>query len=96
MVMMYEFYLILFFIFMSFFMLMYFVKHLLMMLVVMEFILVGMMYFMFFVFNYLDMNYSFFIYFMVLGVCEGVMGLSLMVIMMRMFGNDYIKVLSLM
>nr|AZL93252.1 NADH dehydrogenase subunit 4L [Gasteruption tournieri] len=95
MVVMYEFYLCMFYIFLSFLLMMYFMKHLLLLLISMEFVLVSMIYFFFLIFSFMELNYSFFIYFMVFGVCEGVMGLSLMVVMMRMFGNDYIKILSL-
>nr|APX40417.1 NADH dehydrogenase subunit 4L [Aphthona albertinae] len=65
-------------------------KHLLLMLLSLEFIvLVG--YFNMFI--YLSMmNYEFFfsMIFLTMSVCEGALGLSILILMVRLHGNDYI------
>nr|APX40937.1 NADH dehydrogenase subunit 4L [Apteropeda orbiculata] len=65
-------------------------KHLLLMLLSLEFISVvlylGM--YMFFV----NMNYEYFfsMIFLTMSVCEGALGLSILIMMVRLYGNDYL------
>nr|WRQ18260.1 NADH dehydrogenase subunit 4L [Nandigallia matai] len=66
-------------------------KHVLMCLLCLEFIV---LYVLFFIFNFcLSFDYSFYLYvlFMTFYVCEGVLGLSLLVSMIRTHGNDYLS-----
>nr|QZQ53008.1 NADH dehydrogenase subunit 4L [Metoecus cf. javanus JL-2021a] len=63
-------------------------KHLLLMLLSLEFIVLAI--FMLLLF-YLNMNFDFFfsMVFITFSVCEGALGLSLLVSLMRTHGNDY-------
>nr|AXS65467.1 NADH dehydrogenase subunit 4L [Cucujoidea sp. 39 KM-2017] len=69
-------------------------KHLLLMLLSLEFIVLSLY---INIFNYLMMScldYFFSMIFLTMSVCEGVLGLSLLISMVRMHGNDYIMTLS--
>nr|QUB07120.1 NADH dehydrogenase subunit 4L [Donacia flemola] len=64
-------------------------KHLLIMLLSLEFMIISLY---FLLFNYLSsMSYEFFfsLIFLSMSVVESVLGLSIMVFMIRNFGNDY-------
>nr|QAY81960.1 NADH dehydrogenase subunit 4L [Mimastra sp. REN-2018] len=64
-------------------------KHLLMMLLSLEFIVISLY---LNIFLYLsNMNYEFFfsMIYLTMSVCEGVLGLSVLVLMVRVHGNDY-------
>nr|YP_011036728.1 NADH dehydrogenase subunit 4L [Xestocephalus limpidissimus]WRK21332.1 NADH dehydrogenase subunit 4L [Xestocephalus limpidissimus] len=66
-------------------------KHILLILISMEFIVLSLL---FFVYSFcLMMKCSFYLYlfFMCFYVCEGVLGLSVLVIMIRCHGNDYLN-----
>nr|AXS66335.1 NADH dehydrogenase subunit 4L [Cucujoidea sp. 6 KM-2017] len=66
-------------------------KHLLTMLLSLEFVILSLFLVMFnflFIFNN-EIYFS--MIFMTLSVCEGVLGLSLLVLMIRTHGNDYFK-----
>nr|YP_010586078.1 NADH dehydrogenase subunit 4L [Brachycentrus kozlovi]UZZ43814.1 NADH dehydrogenase subunit 4L [Brachycentrus kozlovi] len=69
-------------------------KHLLVILLSLELIMLIM--FMF-IYSYMLIMGSFYfmILFLILTVCEGVLGLSILIFMIRMCGNDYIQVFSL-
>nr|YP_010536438.1 NADH dehydrogenase subunit 4L [Chaetocnema confinis]UYC28916.1 NADH dehydrogenase subunit 4L [Chaetocnema confinis] len=65
-------------------------KHLLLMLLSLEFIVVSLymnMYMYISMFNY---EFFFLMFFLIMSVCEGVLGISLMILMVRVHGNDYI------
>nr|AWN56321.1 NADH dehydrogenase subunit 4L [Nephaspis sp. DPP-2018] len=63
-------------------------KHLLLMLMSMEFIIL-ILYFMFFYIFYMFMyEYYFSMFFLTFSVCESVLGLSLLIKMIRSHGND--------
>nr|APX39348.1 NADH dehydrogenase subunit 4L [Aphthona lutescens] len=69
-------------------------SHLLLMLLSLEFIVLSL-YFNLFV--YLStMNYDFFfsMIFLTISVCEGTLGLSILILMVRLHGNDYILTFS--
>nr|APX39782.1 NADH dehydrogenase subunit 4L [Longitarsus exsoletus] len=69
-------------------------KHFLLMLLMLEFIVI-IMYLNLFVYLSL-MNYEFFfsMIFLTMSVCEGVLGLSILILMVRIHGNDYILTFS--
>nr|WNV22579.1 NADH dehydrogenase subunit 4L [Psylliodes kiesenwetteri] len=69
-------------------------KHLLLMLLSLEFILISLY---LNIFLYLSMmNYEFFfsMIFLSVSVCEGVLGLSILIMMVRVHGNDFILTFS--
>nr|YP_010758041.1 NADH dehydrogenase subunit 4L [Chimarra sadayu]WEU80046.1 NADH dehydrogenase subunit 4L [Chimarra sadayu] len=70
--------------------------HLLMILLCMEFIMLSL--FMYFFLNLSFMNSEIYILsiFMVFMVCEGVIGLSFLVSMIRAYGNDYFQSISVL
>nr|AXS65717.1 NADH dehydrogenase subunit 4L [Cerambycidae sp. 7 KM-2017] len=71
-------------------------KHLLIMLLSLEFLVISM--FLGFMFYFSQSLYeSFFsMIFLTMSVCEGVLGLSILVLMIRTHGNDYISSFSLL
>nr|YP_011036780.1 NADH dehydrogenase subunit 4L [Eupelix cuspidata]WRK21449.1 NADH dehydrogenase subunit 4L [Eupelix cuspidata] len=66
-------------------------KHIFMSLLSLEFIVISLL--MLFMYNLLVINSSYYlvIYMMVMFVCEGVLGLSVLVSMVRCIGNDYLN-----
>nr|WDY84688.1 NADH dehydrogenase subunit 4L [Gilpinia sp. 1 GYN-2022c] len=69
--------------------------HLLMFLLSIEFIIL-MLYFMFILFlNMFLMELYFIMVFLIFAVCEGVLGLSILIYMIRLHGNDYFQVLNI-
>nr|YP_009695357.1 NADH dehydrogenase subunit 4L [Diaphanes nubilus]QEJ81535.1 NADH dehydrogenase subunit 4L [Diaphanes nubilus] len=82
----------------NYFYLMYFVgmvvfsfkcKHLLLMLLSLEFMILSLYYGIYFVLCTYTNEYNFIMIFLSMSVCEGVLGLSILVSMIRSFGNDY-------
>nr|QWB85803.1 NADH dehydrogenase subunit 4L [Arhopalus rusticus] len=69
-------------------------KHLLLMLLSLEFIILSL-YSLIFIYLF-NMNYEYFfsMIFLTMSVCEGVLGLSILVLMIRSHGNDYILTFS--
>nr|ALO76689.1 NADH deshydrogenase subunit 4L [Alleculinae sp. ENSP01] len=65
-------------------------KHLISMLLSLEFIVVSV-YLMFFFFHMTGSDYFFSMIFLTFSVCEGVLGLSVLVSMVRTHGNDYFQ-----
>nr|YP_010261329.1 NADH dehydrogenase subunit 4L [Libellula quadrimaculata]UIB40236.1 NADH dehydrogenase subunit 4L [Libellula quadrimaculata] len=63
-------------------------KHLLSTLLSLEFIVLGLFFYIFFVLLFYFELY-FLMYFLTFGVCEGALGLSILVAMIRSHGNDY-------
>nr|ANJ70544.1 NADH dehydrogenase subunit 4L [Liopterus haemorrhoidalis] len=83
---------VLFFIFMYFTGLMVFSskrKHLLLMLLSMEFIILSLYSLMFIYLSMYEFEYYFSMMFLVFCVCESVLGLSILVSLIRTHGNDY-------
>nr|QSL98481.1 NADH dehydrogenase subunit 4L [Mileewa alara] len=66
-------------------------KHILLCLMSLEFIVLSLL--MIIMFYCISLSYSFYIYifYMTFYVCEGVLGLSVMVSMIRYHGNDYLS-----
>nr|APX40625.1 NADH dehydrogenase subunit 4L [Psylliodes chrysocephala] len=69
-------------------------KHLLLMLLSLEFIVISL-YLNLFMYLMM-MNYEFFfsMIFLTISVCEGVLGLSILIMMVRVHGNDFILTFS--
>nr|YP_010895024.1 NADH dehydrogenase subunit 4L [Callicera aenea]WJW73537.1 NADH dehydrogenase subunit 4L [Callicera aenea] len=66
-------------------------KHLLSMLLSLEYIVLFLFYLLFIYLNMLNYESYFSMVFMTFSVCEGVLGLSILVLMIRSFGNDYFQ-----
>nr|UEP13607.1 NADH dehydrogenase subunit 4L [Betasyrphus serarius] len=66
-------------------------KHLLSMLLSLEYIVLSLFYMLFIYLNMLNYENYFSMVFMTFSVCEGVLGLSILVSMIRMYGNDYFQ-----
>lgn len=64
-------------------------KHLLNILLRLEFIVLSLFIFLFIYLNFISYEQYFRIYFLVFSVCEGVLGLSILVSIIRSHGNDY-------
>nr|APX39735.1 NADH dehydrogenase subunit 4L [Podagrica fuscicornis] len=69
-------------------------KHLLMMLLNLEFSVIILYFGMFMYFNYMMFEFFYLMIFLTMSVCEGALGLSMMVLMVRSHGNDYIMTFS--
>nr|AZZ89098.1 NADH dehydrogenase subunit 4L [Paracatonidia sp. SX-2018] len=70
-------------------------KHFLMSLLGLEFLMLSIFMYSFFFFGFYFYDYYFIVIFLVLGVCDGVLGLSLLVYLIRSVGNDYLDNLIL-
>nr|YP_010895271.1 NADH dehydrogenase subunit 4L [Sterphus plagiatus]WJW73836.1 NADH dehydrogenase subunit 4L [Sterphus plagiatus] len=66
-------------------------KHLLSMLLSLEYIVLSLFYLLFIYLNMLNYESYFSMVFMTFSVCEGVLGLSILVSMIRSYGNDYFQ-----
>nr|YP_010895128.1 NADH dehydrogenase subunit 4L [Ocyptamus norina]YP_010895323.1 NADH dehydrogenase subunit 4L [Victoriana melanorrhina]WJW73654.1 NADH dehydrogenase subunit 4L [Ocyptamus norina]WJW73914.1 NADH dehydrogenase subunit 4L [Victoriana melanorrhina] len=66
-------------------------KHLLSMLLSLEYIVLSLFYLLFIYLNMMNFENYFSMIFMTFSVCEGVLGLSVLVSMIRMYGNDYFQ-----
>nr|QRV62372.1 NADH dehydrogenase subunit 4L [Boreonectes macedonicus] len=64
-------------------------KHLLLMLMSMEFIILSLYVLLYMYLAYFDYEYYFSMMFLVFCVCESVLGLSILVSLIRTHGNDY-------
>nr|QNP09905.1 NADH dehydrogenase subunit 4L [Ochthebius sp. IBE<ESP> RA617] len=71
-------------------------KHLLMMLLSLEFIIISLYFNMFIYLSYFSNEYYFSMIFMTMSVCEGALGLSLLVSMIRTHGNDYFQTFNVL
>jgi NADH-ubiquinone oxidoreductase chain 4L len=66
-------------------------KHLLLILLSIEFIVVSLYLLIFIYLSYFNNEYFFSIIFLTFRVCEGVLGLSILVSLIRTHGNDYFQ-----
>nr|YP_010288410.1 NADH dehydrogenase subunit 4L [Aleochara curtula]UKO31678.1 NADH dehydrogenase subunit 4L [Aleochara curtula] len=66
-------------------------KHLLLMLLSLEFIIISLYFFLFLNLSFYNYENYFSMIFLTMSVCEGVLGLSVLVSMLRIFGNDYFQ-----
>nr|AXS66587.1 NADH dehydrogenase subunit 4L [Cleroidea sp. 6 KM-2017] len=71
-------------------------KHLLMMLLSLEFMVLSLFLGLFFYFNYFNYEFFFSMIYITFSVCEGALGLSLLVCMIRTHGNDYFQTFNLL
>nr|AML25578.1 NADH dehydrogenase subunit 4L [Erotylidae sp. BMNH 1274392] len=71
-------------------------KHLLLMLLSLEFIVLSLYFGLFIYFSMMSYDYFFSMIFLTISVCEGALGLSILVLMIRCFGNDYMMSFSLL
>nr|YP_009971704.1 NADH dehydrogenase subunit 4L [Palaestes abruptus]QNG56284.1 NADH dehydrogenase subunit 4L [Palaestes abruptus]QNG56414.1 NADH dehydrogenase subunit 4L [Palaestes abruptus] len=65
-------------------------KHLLLMLLSLEFLVLVLFLNLFFFLSFMNYESFFSMIFLTMSVCEGSLGLSIMVNMIRTYGNDYI------
>nr|WJJ67814.1 NADH dehydrogenase subunit 4L [Scathophaga stercoraria] len=66
-------------------------KHLLSMLLSLEYVVLSLFFMLFIYLNMLESNLFFIMMFLVFSVCEGSLGLSILVSMIRTHGNDYFQ-----
>nr|QTH79143.1 NADH dehydrogenase subunit 4L [Taxoblenus sinicus] len=70
--------------------------HLLMILLSLEFVVLIIYLLLIFYLTYFEMEMFFSMMFLVFSVCEGVLGLSILIMMVRFHGNDYFQSLSIL
>nr|AZL93112.1 NADH dehydrogenase subunit 4L [Aulacus sinensis] len=73
-----------------------FKNHFLLMLISLEFLVLSLFLLMNLYLNYLNFDFIILIYYLGLIVCESVLGLSMIVMIMRIYGNDYLNSFMLM
>nr|YP_010726188.1 NADH dehydrogenase subunit 4L [Erasmia pulchella]WDY84169.1 NADH dehydrogenase subunit 4L [Erasmia pulchella] len=71
-------------------------KHLLIVLLSLEFIVLSIFFFLLLMLSYLENDLYFLMVFLVFSVCEGALGLSILVSMIRTHGNDYFQSFNLL
>nr|QGU84916.1 NADH dehydrogenase subunit 4L [Gibbovalva kobusi] len=64
-------------------------KHLMVVLLSLEFMVLSIFFFMLFFLSMMEFEYYLLMVFLVFSVCEGALGLSILVSMIRTHGNDY-------
>nr|ASL05715.1 NADH dehydrogenase subunit 4L [Monochamus sartor urussovii]UZT27201.1 NADH dehydrogenase subunit 4L [Monochamus sartor urussovii] len=69
-------------------------KHLLVMLLSLEFIMMSLYFNILIYLSELSYEYFFSMIFLTMSVCEGALGLAMLVLMIRVHGNDYILTFS--
>nr|AHL17326.1 NADH dehydrogenase subunit 4L [Stichophthalma howqua] len=70
-------------------------KHLLIILMSLEFIVLSIFFVMLLYLSMINYNFHMLMIFLVFSVCEGVLGLSILVSMIRTYGNDYLQMFNL-
>nr|YP_010326146.1 NADH dehydrogenase subunit 4L [Tiracola plagiata]UNP49270.1 NADH dehydrogenase subunit 4L [Tiracola plagiata] len=71
-------------------------KHLLIVLLSLEFIVLSIFFFMLIYLSLIDYDMYMLMVFLVFSVCEGALGLSILVSMIRTHGNDYFQSFNLL
>nr|YP_011011089.1 NADH dehydrogenase subunit 4L [Epilepia dentata]WPW49426.1 NADH dehydrogenase subunit 4L [Epilepia dentata] len=71
-------------------------KHLLIVLLSLEFIVLSIFFFLVLYLNNMENNMYMLMVFLVFSVCEGALGLSILVSMIRSHGNDYFQSFNLL
>nr|AXS65747.1 NADH dehydrogenase subunit 4L [Staphylinoidea sp. 13 KM-2017] len=71
-------------------------KHFLMMLLSLEFIVLTLYLNLYIFLNFFNHEFYFLMIFLVMSVCEGVLGIGLLVSMIRTHGNDYFQMLNIL
>nr|QID48479.1 NADH dehydrogenase subunit 4L [Eucriotettix oculatus]QPK42095.1 NADH dehydrogenase subunit 4L [Eucriotettix oculatus] len=65
-------------------------KHLLLVLLSLEYMVLGLFFFIFFFFSIYSYMSFFLVIYLIFSVCEGALGLSILVSMIRSSGSDYV------
>nr|ATL63086.1 NADH dehydrogenase subunit 4L [Cassida circumdata] len=76
------------------FIFLFFFKHFLYILLSLEFMMLSIFWLMYYIFSFMSMNTFFSMIYLTMAVCEGVLGLSVMVLLIRSSGNDGVLSLS--
>nr|AHI16925.1 NADH dehydrogenase subunit 4L [Actias artemis aliena] len=71
-------------------------KHLLIVLLSLEFIVLSIFFLLLLMLSYIEYDLYMLMVFLVFSVCEGALGLSILVSMIRTHGNDYFQSFSLL
>nr|YP_010708877.1 NADH dehydrogenase subunit 4L [Matsumuraeses phaseoli]WCR51109.1 NADH dehydrogenase subunit 4L [Matsumuraeses phaseoli] len=71
-------------------------KHLLIILLSLEFMVLSIFLFMLLILSFMNYNMYMLMVFLVFAVCEGALGLSILVSMIRTHGNDYFQSFNLL
>nr|YP_006504061.1 NADH dehydrogenase subunit 4L [Actias selene]AFM95201.1 NADH dehydrogenase subunit 4L [Actias selene] len=71
-------------------------KHLLVVLLSLEFIVLSIFFLMLMMLSYIEYDLYMLMVFLVFSLCEGALGLSILVSMIRTHGNDYFQSFSLL
>nr|YP_009185823.1 NADH dehydrogenase subunit 4L [Dacrila fallax]ALO70502.1 NADH deshydrogenase subunit 4L [Dacrila fallax] len=71
-------------------------KHLLLMLLSLEFIVLSLYFNLFIYLSYFNFEYYFCLIFLTMSVCEGALGLAILVSLIRTHGNDYFQTFSIL
>lgn len=71
-------------------------KHLLIVLLSLELIVLSIFFFLIIILNYYYFDFYMLIVFLVFSVCEGALGLSILVSLIRTHGNDYFQRFSIL
>nr|AIS38212.1 NADH dehydrogenase subunit 4L [Teslasena femoralis] len=71
-------------------------NHLLMMLLSLEFVVMSLYFGLFYIYFFYSFEYYFSMVFLTFSVCEGALGLSILVSMIRSYGNDYFQSFSIL
>nr|APX39564.1 NADH dehydrogenase subunit 4L [Cryptocephalus pusillus] len=69
-------------------------KHFLMMLLSLEFLVLSLYLGLFIFLSFMNYEYFFMLIYLTMSVCEGSLGLAMLVMMIRSHGNDYILSMS--
>nr|AML26765.1 NADH dehydrogenase subunit 4L [Scarabaeidae sp. BMNH 1274750] len=71
-------------------------KHLLLMLLSLEFVILSLYFNMFLYLSYFNFEFFFCMIFLTMSVCEGALGLSILVSLIRTHGSDYYQVFNVL
>nr|WRO45035.1 NADH dehydrogenase subunit 4L [Falsopodabrus rolciki] len=71
-------------------------KHLLLMLMNLEFLVIYVYFGLFIMMIYMNYEYYFIMIFLTMSVCEGTLGLSILVSLIRSYGNDYFQTFNIL
>nr|YP_009503737.1 NADH dehydrogenase subunit 4L [Lasioderma serricorne]AWY13622.1 NADH dehydrogenase subunit 4L [Lasioderma serricorne] len=71
-------------------------KHLLTLLLSLEFMIITLYFGLILYMNMYMYEFFFLMIFLTISVCESALGLSILVVMMRMYGNDYFKTFNVL
>nr|AFU50247.1 NADH dehydrogenase subunit 4L [Vesperus conicicollis]ALO76083.1 NADH deshydrogenase subunit 4L [Elminae sp. GENSP01] len=71
-------------------------KHLLLMLLSLEFIILSLYFYLFIYLSLFNYEYYFGMVFLTMSVCESALGLSILVSMIRTYGNDYFQTFNVL